>query len=125
MTFVCARAASTSSVLVMSVGANRQLAPVRTLLLISHKTKRTIATEGYLLFVAIIIKKVENHILICAKRFTHILFAAYCQIMRGSPKGFLEFGGTIPFIDFVLKFLIRNNLKQRRVKKNWKNNEQN
>ncbi len=49
-----------------------------------------------------------------AKRFTHtfILFAAYCQIIRVSPKGFLEFGGTIPFIDFILKFLIRNNLKQ-------------
>jgi hypothetical protein len=39
MTFVCARAASTSSGLVMSVGANRQLAPARTLPLISHMIK--------------------------------------------------------------------------------------
>jgi hypothetical protein len=68
MTFVCARAASTSSVLVMSVGANRQLAPARTLLLISHKIKRTVARERDIFICGRYNKKeVETIFFMCAK----------------------------------------------------------
>jgi hypothetical protein len=59
MTFVCARAASTSSGLVMSVGANRQLAPATTLLIISHVIKINVHfKEMDILFMAVKIKKV-------------------------------------------------------------------
>jgi hypothetical protein len=49
ITFVCARAASTSSGLVMSVGANRQLAPARTLLLkvLSNEKRGNLKVEAF------------------------------------------------------------------------------